>query len=144
MVKVIDVLTPVVALHSFEGVVEQGDALGRVLGFPTANVPISDSSVDGVWAGKIQVSADAGERSYVAAISVGTRPTYYLRGERLLEAHILDFDGDLYGQAIKIQLHFLIRPQSKFESSRQLVDQIALDVAVVREWAAALQSVDAS
>ena len=116
-----------------EGVVVEGDHRGRELGYPTANVDI-DRGVelpdDGVYAG----TAERADHSvYAAAISVGHRPTFY--GEeapRLLEAFLLDFDGDLYGERLKITITALVRGQAHFASREQLVKQIAADVDQVR------------
>ena len=86
--------------HEVRGPVEHGDGRGRELGFPTANVSVPERiclPADGVYAGTF-VAADGVER--VAALSIGRRPTFYAEnGLFLLEAYVLDFDGDLYGQA---------------------------------------------
>ena len=89
-----------------EGIVEHGDQRGRVLGFPTANVVIdSDVATDGVWAGIAEVDG----ASYVAVVSVGRRATFYgCGGIRLLEAHLLDFAGDLYDR--RIMVYAVINP----------------------------------
>ena len=85
--------------HEVRGPVEHGDGRGRELGFPTANVSVPERiclPADGVYAGTF-VAADGVER--VAALSIGRRPTFYAEhGLLLLEAYVLDFDGDLYGQ----------------------------------------------
>ncbi len=85
--------------HEVRGRVERGDGRGRELGFPTANVAVPERiclPADGVYAGTY-VGEDGVERP--AAISLGRRPTFYAEsGLLLLEAHLLDFDGDLYGQ----------------------------------------------
>ena len=89
-----------------EGFVEHGDERGRRLGFPTANLhDVSAVGLDGVYAATFQIDpANDGPR-YVAAVSVGRRPTYYGRhGVRLLEAHVLDFHGDLYGRRVRVEL----------------------------------------
>ena len=86
-----------------EGIVEHGDARGRTIGFPTANLAICDPGVeDGVWAAQIRVDSD---QWAVAAVSVGRRRTFYTgQGPRLLEAHLLDFNGDLYGRTMRVEL----------------------------------------
>ncbi|MCU1403753.1 MAG: riboflavin kinase [Glaciihabitans sp.] len=126
------------------GVVEHGNAWGRLLGFPTANLPLDNHDVDGVWAGTVRFVEGANEETgnpgreveYVAAISIGTRQTYYSDGVRLLEAHLLDFAGDLYGIPITVGLHELVRGQVKFAGSDELVAQLIVDVQDVRHWAA--------
>lgn len=119
------------------GTVEHGNAWGRLLGFPTANLPLEDPTVDGIWAGIVRFERAGVVVEHVAAISVGTRPTYYADGVRLLEAHLLDFSGDLYDIEITVELHALIRGQVRFEGSDALIAQLAIDVADVRTWAAA-------
>ena len=118
------------------GVVEHGDERGRTLGFPTANVAVPEHGLrDGVWAGTVRVGPDGAE--HVAAVSVGHRPTYYGRdGARLLEAHLLDFSGDLYGREVVVSLHVRLRPQRRFSGSADLVQQLRRDVADTRAWAA--------
>ena len=87
------------------GTVEHGDRRGRELGFPTANVAVPAQvclPADGVYGGTFR-GADGVVR--LAAISLGTRPTFYDEtGMLLLEAHVLDFDGDLYGQPAAVRV----------------------------------------
>lgn len=113
------------------GIVVPGDQRGRELGFPTANVPVPDlRRPDGVYAGVV-VLPD-GSR-HLSAISIGTRPTYYSDGERLLEANLLDFQGDLYGQQIRVELLRFLRPQVAYTTERALIEQLEQDVAQTRE-----------
>lgn len=126
-------------LVSVSGTVVTGDRRGSELGFPTANVSLEGKEdelpPDGVYAGWF--TGDDGVRR-LATVSIGTRPTYYGEGgERLLEAHLLDFAGDLYGQQVTVEVGRRVRGQERFESSEELVDQIARDVATVRGWAGA-------
>jgi hypothetical protein len=120
-----------------EGSVEHGDERGRQLGFPTANLrDVSAVRLDGVYAATFQVDPARSGPRYVAAVSVGRRPTYYGRhGIRLLEAHVLDFDGDLYGRWVRIELLVRLRPQHRFVDTPTLVRQLRLDVAATRAWA---------
>jgi len=116
------------------GVVVEGDHRGRELGFPTANVMMVhgvELPDDGVYAG----TAEREDHSlYAAAISVGHRPTFYGDGgPRLLEAFLLDFDGDLYGETLRVTITALVRGQAHFAGRAQLVAQIAADVETVRE-----------
>ena len=115
------------------GAVEGGDQRGRTLGFPTANVAIEQAAkLDGVWAGWVDV---AGER-HAAAISVGDRATFYGRnGFRLLEAHLIDFDGDLYNEMLTVWLHVKLREQRRFSSVDELIEQMHADVLAASEWA---------
>ena len=123
------------AMDSFvEGIVVAGDGRGRKLGFPTANVRIGADVelADGVYAGVVEL--EDGTR-HVAAISVGRRPQYYEAGERLVEAYVLDFDGDLYGARIRVVIGEVVREQRSFETEEELVRQIARDADTVRERA---------
>jgi FAD synthase len=118
------------------GRVDHGDHRGRLLGFPTANIAIPQTDVRyGVWAGTVHLSSESDRPLYVAAISIGDRPTYYSRGQSLLEANLLGFSGDLYGQTVVVTLHMLIRPQRRFAGTSELVDQLQDDIARVRTWA---------
>ncbi len=115
--------------HEVRGRVEQGDRRGRELGFPTANVAVPSKCclpADGIYAGTF-IGADGIER--VTAISLGRRPTFYEQADAsLLEAHLLDFDGDLYGQDVKVRFVQRLRGEVKFDSVDALVEQIARDV----------------
>lgn len=117
-----------------EGVVEHGDARGRQLGFPTANLSLHGMQVlDGVWAGVAEVAPD---ESLIAAVSIGRRRTFYAGGgERLLEAHLLDFDRDIYGQTLRVALHAKLRTQRSFASVEDLTAQLRRDVRATRAWA---------
>jgi riboflavin kinase / FMN adenylyltransferase len=119
-----------------EGTVVEGDHRGRELGFPTANVDIGTSvelPEDGVYAGYVE---RADHSIYAAAISVGHRPTFYGdNSPRLLEAFLLDFDGDLYGERLIVTITDLVRGQAHFAGRDELVHQIAADVARVRQLA---------
>jgi riboflavin kinase/FMN adenylyltransferase len=120
--------------HEVRGNVEHGDARGRELGFPTANVAVPENiclPADGVYAGTFS-GADGVARA--AAISVGRRPTFYAdAGLHLCEAYILDFDGDLYDQRARVAFAHHLRGQVGFDSVDDLVAQMHRDVARVRE-----------
>lgn len=112
------------------GVVEHGDHRGRTIGFPTANLPFeTNHRFDGVWAAWVDVD---GER-HLAAVSIGHRATFYgTSGFRLLEAHLIDFQGDLYDRTIAVALWHRIREQVRFESVEELVHQLQNDIATCR------------
>ncbi|MGD0942948.1 MAG: riboflavin kinase [Acidimicrobiales bacterium] len=116
---------------SVEGTVVTGDRRGRKLGFPTANVRIGAGVdlPDGVYAGTVEL--EDGTR-HTAAVSVGRRPQYYEAGERLVEAYLLEFDRDLYGQKIRVEIGPLLRGQRVYASEDELAAQIASDVEAVR------------
>ena len=112
-----------------------GNAWGRVIGFPTANIvapALSDHQ--GIWAA-IVTGSGLPKAGVVAAVSIGTRPTYYGEaGDLLLEAHLLDFDGDLYGRTLSVELHVMLRSESKFIDTSALISQLAIDVEQTRDW----------
>jgi riboflavin kinase/FMN adenylyltransferase len=115
--------------YALTGKVVEGDRRGRVLGFPTANLAPSDQLVpgDGVYAGRAAV----GDESYLAAISIGDTPTFG-GARKLFEAHLLDFDGDLYGETMQIKFGRLLRRQRAFDSAEALVEQMRRDISDVR------------
>jgi riboflavin kinase/FMN adenylyltransferase len=110
-----------------EGIVVRGDGRGRELGFPTANLDVPEGLLvppDGVYAGWT--------RDKRAAISIGTNP-HFDGVERRVEAHLLDFDGDLYGDRLVVELWSLLRGQRRFDSLEELVAAIDDDVERTRE-----------
>jgi riboflavin kinase/FMN adenylyltransferase len=120
--------------HEVRGLVVEGDRRGReLLGFATANVAVAEEiclPAPGIYAGTFR-GADGVERP--AAISLGYRPTFYEgRAPLLLEAHVLDFDGDLYGQEAAVRFVARIRAEERFESVPDLVATMHRDVAEVR------------
>lgn len=121
--------------YDLEGVVAHGQQLGRTIGVPTANLQ-GDALAgavlpgDGVYAGA--VTLDDGTRRH-AAISVGVKPTFE-RVDRVVEAHLLDFRGDLYGQRIRVTFHRWVRDQQKFPGMDELKAQLARDIAQTRRW----------
>lgn len=126
--------------HRVDGVVERGDQRGRELGFPTANLRTDAWTAvpaDGVYAGRV-VRLDewgrtmAGPPLGTAAISVGTNPTFDVR-QRRVEAYILEFSGDLYGDALGIEFVHRLRGMEKYDSLEALVAQMQRDVQETRE-----------
>lgn len=121
-------------LPSFAGTVVRGEERGRKLGFPTANLEVSaDRSlpVHGVYAGSVLVGQGPKSRLLPAGISLGTRPTFGPAGTVLLEAHLLHFEGDLYGEGIRVYFEQLIRPEVKFDRVDELIAAIGADMAAV-------------
>lgn len=113
------------------GPVVKGDQRGRTIGFPTANVAVWDELLlptNGVYATYIWI----GEARHLAATNVGVRPT--VDGMKLtVEAHILDFDADIYGEDVRLEFVRRVRPEMKFAGLDALKAQIAADVEEVRE-----------
>lgn len=117
------------------GEVVQGAQRGRTIGVPTANLNAWDELLlpaNGVYA----TYAWVGDQRHVAATNIGVRPT--VDGQRLsIEAHLLDFEGDLYGRSLKLEFIGRIRDEQKFPSLDALVAQIHADVGRVRQLLAA-------
>ena len=115
---------------AIEGVVQRGDARGRELGFPTANVTLGDYQRPryGVYA--VRVTLDDGTE-HPGVANLGVRPTFQPPHE-LLEAYLFGFDGDLYGRRIEVALHAYIREERKFGDLDGLVAQMREDEAAAR------------
>ena len=115
---------------AIEGVVKEGDRRGRELGYPTANMILGDYQRPryGIYAVRAKLE-DGSEHPGVA--SLGIRPTFE-PPEELLETHLLDFDGDLYGQKIEVALHAFIRDEKKFDDIEALVTHMREDEAKAR------------
>ncbi len=113
--------------YGLQGVVVEGRRIGRTLGFPTANMrlyePLKVLPGDGVYA----VWAGYGGRVFKGITNIGTRPTIANGNERTIETHILDFDEDIYGLTLKIELVTKMRNETKFSSLGELIDQLKLD-----------------
>ncbi len=117
--------------YSMKGMVEKGLQLGADLGFPTCNLNPHRRRIPlhGVYACEVRL----GDRYRQAAVNIGYRPTVTEAGEALLEAHILDFDEDLYGKTIEIIFRHKLRDEVKFDGLEALKRQISDDVLKVRE-----------
>jgi riboflavin kinase / FMN adenylyltransferase len=119
--------------HEVRGVVQRGDARGRTLGFPTANVAVPDEiclPADGIYAGWYERPDGT---VHPTAISLGRRPTFYETADAsLLEAHLLDFDGDLYDEGARVRFVSRLRGEQRFDSVDDLVAQMARDCQAAR------------
>lgn len=115
--------------YTLLGVVGPGARRGAGLGFPTANVVPQQQLVPAEWVYAGEAHLD--QASYPAAISIGSAPTFD-GAEVHVEAHLLDFEGDLYDRPIRLDFHHPLRAQKKFASKDALVEQIVNDVADVR------------
>lgn len=116
--------------YTVSGKVVSGHSRGKRLGFPTANLMLeSDFCVppDGVYAGKAIVSSG----SYMCAINIGSNPTFR-DTETALEVFMLDFEGDIYGEALEIEFHYRLREEIAFVGEEQLVEQMKKDVRKAR------------
>jgi riboflavin kinase/FMN adenylyltransferase len=116
-----------------DGVVVAGAQRGRAIGVPTANVQtdLDPPLAPGIYAGRVEAPATG--RPWPAAISLGTNPTFAEHGGQLvLEAHLLDWQGDLYGQRVRVSFASRLRDEARFETVEALVDQIRNDCEAAR------------
>jgi len=123
------------APFQMRGAVVHGDKRGRKLGYPTANlVPESGLVVPGhgVYACRAQV----GGENRLAAVNVGVRPTFKTGRGLLVEAYVLDFEGDLYGRELRLDFLERLRGERRFDSAEALVEQMHSDVVEARRIAA--------
>ncbi len=119
--------------HEVRGKVEEGDRRGKELGFPTANVAVPAEialPADGIYAGTF---VDGAGYEHPAAISLGRRPTFHDEtSPSVLEAFVLDFEGDLYGARVTVRFVERLRDEERFDSVDDLVAQIHRDVEATR------------
>jgi riboflavin kinase / FMN adenylyltransferase len=126
---------------SFAGRVVRGAGRGKGLGYPTANVALEHEVMVpcGIYGGEAVLEG----KRYLAAISVGACPTFgaadaapargaYVAGAHVIEVHLLDFEGDLAGRELEVELDGKLREEEKFASPEALVAQMARDVAAIR------------
>ncbi len=116
--------------YTISGRVVEGDRLGQQLGFPTANLDVTELALppNGVYAGFANVKGKA----YCVALNIGFRPTVTSGARQLrVEAHLLDFRGELYGEELEVEIGGKLREEKKFASVAELRGQIARDIAAV-------------
>ncbi len=121
--------------HSIEGVVEKGDQRGRTIGFPTANLGGTTELVPphGVYAVVVDRRTPDGPRALARGVlNIGVRPTVSGEKRRTIEAHLFDFDGDLYGERLRIGFVERLRDERRFDGLEALKAQIAKDVTAAR------------
>lgn len=119
--------------YSMLGKVVQGRMVGRRLGTPTVNIPLTAELAQpplGVYATKVSVDGN----QYAAVTNVGVRPTFNTDGEIMVESFILDFCRELYGKTVRVDFFKFIRPEKKFDSPEELKRQIELDAETSREY----------
>lgn len=124
--------------YQVTGMVIRGHGRGRKLGFPTANLGKIEQLIpaDGVYSGR----ASVGDGYWPCAVSIGSTPTFGANEARQVEVYMLEFDGDLYGEILRVEFDRLLRPQQKFASLTELSDQLLRDVQQVRNGAEAFDS----
>ncbi len=120
--------------YSLRGPVVPGEGRGKSLGFPTANVAVAPDRALPAF-GVYVTRAVLGESAHASCTNIGVRPTFELEEPRTtIETYILDFQGDLYGQELRIDLLHRLRDELRFESVPALIDAIQQDVAQTREY----------
>ncbi len=126
--------------YALLGRVVHGAQRGRRIGVPTANLEPEDQLVPGesVYSGVARV----GNLHRPCAISIGRTPTFS-DGALQIEAHLLDFDGDLYDKPMRLEFHHRLRHQQKFESTEALLEQLQQDIAAVRREASPIDGLKA-
>jgi riboflavin kinase/FMN adenylyltransferase len=118
---------------SLRGPVVAGDRRGRTLGFPTANIAIGlDRALPayGIYVTRAHVR----ENTYLSCTSIGIRPTFDVEPRPMVEAYLLDFDGDVYGEEMRIDLLHRLREEARFDSVEDLITQMHRDIAETREY----------
>ena len=121
-------------MSTLTGKVIAGDGRGRTLGFPTANLDVEGDVRKTVKKGVYAAMAawDGAEMEHPAVVNVGVRPTFP-SGELAIEAHIIDFAGDLYGKKMRIRTVRKLRDERRFPSPDTLVEQLGRDIERARE-----------
>lgn len=135
--KVCNFAWQICKVMKIKGIVVTGKALGRKLGFPTANIEVSEevATPNGVYAVRACIDGNI----YRGMANLGVRPSVSGDQHRFLEANIFDFQGDLYGKAIEVELLNYIRPEEKFGSVEQLREAIAIDRIQIEQYFADTQ-----
>ncbi len=111
----------------------RGRSLGRELGYPTANIPLRGrvSPVHGIFA--VRVGLDENSGLWPGVASLGLRPTVNALSEPLLEVHLFDFDGDLYGRRMRVEFVAKLRDELRFDGVESMREQMAVDARMARE-----------
>lgn len=107
----------------FSGIIQKGDGRGKALGFPTINIPVDDETLSGIYAAIVTIK----DSTYNAAVYADTR-------RKLLEAHLLHFNDDLYGMEVSIELKQKIRDDERFTDEHTLKEQIKQDIVAIEEY----------
>jgi riboflavin kinase/FMN adenylyltransferase len=125
--------------YHMRGEVQHGDKRGRTLGYPTANIVPDNALVypgNGVYACRAAVESEGEWRWWAAATSIGVRPTFVTGRGVLIEAYLIDFEGDLYGRELRLAFLKRLRGEKRFDSVETLVEQMQRDVDEARKIAA--------
>jgi riboflavin kinase/FMN adenylyltransferase len=114
-------------MQEFQGIVQKGRRRGHELGFPTINIPLQDARVSGIYAARVRSAVRTKVHTFHAAAFADP-------SRDILEAHLLDFSGDLYGQEVRIELCQKLRESERYQDDEALRAAIASDVAAVRQY----------
>lgn len=118
--------------YSIDGIVIHGNKIGKTIGFPTANIQISENYIipkKGVYSGKVKLF----DTYYKAMINIGYNPTFNQVDHLSIEAHIIDFEREIYNTPICIYFSKFLREERKFASKEELIKQLNKDILIVRE-----------
>lgn len=125
--------------YPFSGIVVRGDGMGRQLGYPTANIRMEDEQKlipgNGIYAVRIRISGENKWRN--GMMSIGTRPTFDGQ-DRRIEVHLLDYQGDLYGSRLTVELLAHLRSEKKFDSPEDLIAAMQQDEVNTRQYLSTL------
>lgn len=123
-----NVLLPIL----LEGEVVHGKALGRTVGMPTANLSIAHEKLpgSGVYATRIEIE----ERRFDSITNIGRRPSVDQDEEITVETYIFDFDEEIYGQIVKLEVLTFLRPVMKFESLEEVHEQVEKDILEAKAY----------
>ncbi|MGN7678209.1 MAG: bifunctional riboflavin kinase/FAD synthetase [Anaplasma sp.] len=118
--------------HIISGKVMRGRGRGRLIGFPTLNLSMGHTVLprSGVYYARAKLSGD--DHWLSGIVNIGVRPTFNEDESSILEMHIFDFDRNIYGEKVSVELVNFIRPERKFENVDQLVEQIRKDISEVK------------
>ena len=121
--------------YTVRGSIVKGQQRGRSLGFPTANLAPENEMLPsaGVYAGRARFLDDASGQQHLAVTNVGTRPTFDASGGIVAEAHLIDFDGDVYGRRLELSFEYHLRAEQRFDDVEALRSQIGADVETARQ-----------
>ena len=115
------------------GKIVHGKGLGRTVGMPTANLCIHDKTVlpaDGVYATRIRV----GEKIFCSVTNIGRRPSVDHESRVTIETFIFDFDEDIYGENVVLEVHKFLRPVQKFQNLKKVQEQVQKDIEAAKEY----------
>ena len=118
--------------YSIKGEVITGRSLGKTIGFPTANIKCKFNSIlpkPGVYIGYVNVN----QKTYRSMINIGNNPTFNYQDQLSMEAHILDFNSDIYGKDIEVTFVDRLRDEMKFNSKEELISQLNLDIEKAKQ-----------